>query len=81
MKKITAIFSFLVFASLSALAAESKILTLEGTIRSFDKETVRITTEKGIVGVPRNLIPPNVKLRANDEVKLSLTEEQFKALK
>ena len=69
------------FISSSAIAAESKLLSIDGTIKSFDSTTVQIKTSKGVLSVPRKFIPAKVNLKFEDPIKIPLTEEQLKEIK
>ncbi|MBK9324456.1 MAG: hypothetical protein IPM97_16155 [Bdellovibrionaceae bacterium] len=77
---MTILLTSLVFA-LNAFASESKILTIEGKIRSFDKDVIRITTAKGVVEVPRKFVPSKVQLKTDENIKIPLTEDQLSLVK
>ncbi len=79
-KHINMILSFL-FASLSAFASESRLITIEGDVRSFDKDVVKVSTPKGVVSIPRKFIPPKVKLKLNGPIKIPLSEAQLAEIK
>lgn len=81
MKSLITVISIIVFSALSAYAAEGQLKMIEGKVRSFDKDTIRITTETAIVSVPRSYIPAEVKLQADASIKIPLTDEQMKNVK
>ncbi len=67
--------------SMPTLAAESKIVTIEGKIRSFDSKSVRVSTDKGVLEVPRTFIASDVQLKTDDRIKIPLTEVQLTQIK
>lgn len=79
MKKLINLFCL--FITLSSYAAESKIVTIEGSIRSFDNESIQISTTKGVRTIPRKFIPAKIKINAGESVKIPLTEEQLQEVK
>ena len=79
-KSIILFLSFLALAT-STLATESKIVTVEGGVRSFDKEIVQINTPKGVRSIPRKFIPATINLKSGESIKIPLNEEQLKEVK
>jgi hypothetical protein len=81
MNKFIILISSYLFLVTSVFAAESKLLTVEGTIKSFDKNVIVINTSKGPISIPRKFIAANAKLKPNDPIKIPLTEDQLQELK
>ena len=81
MKKHSVMFLTLFFSAFYVFASESKLLTIEGKIRSFDKDVVRVTTSKGVVAIPRKFIPHKLQLKTDATIKIPLSEEQLSSVK
>ncbi len=72
---------FFLFLAFFANASESKIVTVEGSIRSFDKDSVQINTAKGVRSIPRKFIPAKTNLKSGEPIKIPLTDEQLHEVK
>ncbi len=79
-KSLCALLTTILF-SVTNFASQSKIVSIEGRIKSFDSSSLKVATAKGVVEIPRKFIQSKVKLKVDDNIKIPLTEEQLSALK
>jgi len=78
MKQFFIVSIFLI--SLNAFALIVGPTTIQGKIKSFDEKIVTVVTEEDSIKIPREYIPSDL-IKANQEIELSLSEDQFSKVK